>query len=158
MTITVGVAKTEAKIKSARDYFNPKNLKTVKKCNDLYKRANAYYKRKDYPKAAETYEKFIELNVFDFDSFMELGISYFKLSKLNDSIRKLKKAKELRDSTSVNSKLAEIFLKKAANATIKLRRKNWEEAARYLDSIEVEGEYAEEIQNLRKLMSKVKRA
>ena len=142
------MAKTEAIIKSARDYFNPKNLRTVKKCNDLYKKANKYYKKKDYENAIEQYEKFIVLNTFDFDSFMELGISYFEVGKLNDSIQNLKKAKELRDLTYVNTKLAEIFLTKSANASAKLRRKNWAEAARYLDAIEVEGEYAEKIQNL----------
>ena len=146
---------------SLGDYFNPRNLRTVKKCNDIYHKANEYYRKEKYEKAIKQYEKFIDLHICDRNVFMELGSLYFKVGKLHDSIRTFKKAKGLADRADVKLKLAEVCLTKATKTTSnKFRRECRQEAASNLSSLDhpmYEAEVRKKYNDLKIILRKVKR-
>ena len=84
------------KITSMIDYFNPKYLVVVRRCNILYKNAKDHYRKKDWNKAISKYEEFLELNIADFASFMEIAVSYCAIGKKRKAIYYLKSAKKLK--------------------------------------------------------------
>ena len=83
-------------IKSVADYFNPKNLGVVRRCNILYIEANRWYRENEWKKAISKYEEFLELNIADFASFMEIAVSYCAIGKKRKAIYYLKSAKKLK--------------------------------------------------------------
>ena len=83
-------------IKSMIDYFNPTYLPEVRECNILYKNAKDYYRKKRWDEAISKYEKFLELNIADFASFMEIAVSYCAIGKEREAISYLKSAKKLK--------------------------------------------------------------
>ena len=66
-------------IQTARDYYDPRNLRHVRRCNILYKKAKGFYKEGSWSEAIEQYQKFFKINIADFDGLIEASICYYKL-------------------------------------------------------------------------------
>ena len=148
--------KTNAKIKSAWDYLNPANLKTLKVCNDIYQYAKECYDKGEYKKALGTtrnpgYLQFLKKNTADFDALIETGICYYEMAiskelrknktyNMAQSLRWLLQAQKLRDgSTLLRSRLFDVYAAK----------RDWKYALPYLQSLKGRLDPAD-IQKLRK--------
>ena len=135
------------RIQSVLDYLNPKNLKTLKECNDIYKNAKACYNKGEYLKAKRYYRDFLKKNTADFDTLIEIGICYYKLGNIEKSRHWLERAQELRrGSTMLKSYLFKVYVKK----------KDWNNVLDYFDSLQDRLEPAE-VQKLRKEIPMTKR-
>ena len=140
-------------IQTARDYFDPRNLRHVRDCNILYKKAKVFYKKERWNDAIKYYLKFFKINIADFDGLIEASICYYKLyiekkkkKLLDQSLQLLLQAKTLKEgSTKLYSRLVETYLEKG----------DLKEAAKYLESLQIRGEY-EEVKRLEEIM-KVKK-
>ena len=88
------------KITSMIDYFNPKYLAVVRRCNILYKKAKGQYRKKEWGEAISKYEEFLKLNTADFASFMEIAVSYCAIGKKRETIKNLRRAKGLKNDPS----------------------------------------------------------
>ena len=88
-------------IKSVVDYFNPKNLGVVSTCNILYIEAKEHYREKRWKEAISKYEEFLELNIVDFASFMEIAVSCYAIGKKPKAISYLKNAKKLKKGSAL---------------------------------------------------------
>ena len=93
--------KSNPQIQSVRDYLNPKNLKILKECNEIYKNAKACYNKEKYPEAKKYYNDFLELNTADFDTLIEIGICYYKLGNIEKSRYWLLRAEKLRRGSTL---------------------------------------------------------
>ena len=101
------------KITSMIDYFNPKYLAVVRRCNILYKKAKGQYRKKEWGEAISKYEEFLKLNTADFASFMEIAVSYCAIGKEREAIYYLKSAKKLKRGPALLD-----FIETAENAQV----------------------------------------
>ena len=101
------------KITSMIDYFNPKYLAVVRRCNILYKKAKGQYRKKEWGEAISKYEEFLKLNTADFASFMEIAVSYCAIGKEREAIYYLKSAKKLKKGPALLD-----FIETAENAQV----------------------------------------
>ena len=139
--------KKTVKIKSVWDYLKPQNLKTLKDCNDIYQDAKALYDKGQYLKAKKYYLEFLKKNTADFDTLIEIGICYYELGNIEESLRRLLQAQKLRrGSTLLKSYLFRVYADK----------KDWKNALDYFDLLKGRLDPAE-IQKLRKQIPKTKR-
>ena len=87
-----------AKIAKPSDYYNPKNLWSLRNCNIEYGKAHKKFKERKYKDAKDNYETYIkEYNSVDWDAYYELALCYLHLSiplKDDEEIKYLKQAKK----------------------------------------------------------------
>jgi len=145
----VGVLSADAPIQTARDYFDPRNLRDVRNCNMLYKDAKKLYKRGEWGEAIKQYQKFFKINIADFDGLIEASVCYHQLYRekkkknlLDLSLELLLQAKTLKGgSTKLYSRLVETYFAKGEK----------KEVTKYLESLQIRGEH-EEVKRLKKIM------
>ena len=58
----------------------------------LFNEANEFYLKKDYQKSAELYEQLLEIGYVNFQTFYNLGNSYYRLNKIGQAIWAYKNA------------------------------------------------------------------
>lgn len=123
---------TRPVIENVLDYLNSKNLEALKKCDNYHTKAREFthdivrWERGrlvfvaseemkgngEIKKAIEQYQKYLKINIVNFDVFYEIGICYYALGRYNKSLKYLKKAKALRGgATIINEFLLKIFIK-----------------------------------------------
>ena len=103
---------TRPVIENVLDYLNSKNLEALKKCDNYHTKAKEFKGNGEIKKAIEQYQKYLKINIVNFDVFYEIGICYYALGRYNKSLKYLKKAMALRGgATIVNEFLLKIFIK-----------------------------------------------
>ena len=103
---------TRPVIENVLDYLNSKNLEALKKCDNYHTKAKEFKGNGEIKKAIEQYQKYLKINIVNFDVLYEIGICYYALGRYNKSLKYLKKAMALRGgATIVNEFLLKIFIK-----------------------------------------------